>query len=258
MCLLVLAWRAHPRYQLVVAANRDEFHARPTSPLSVWTDPPGLLAGRDLRAGGTWLGVAEGAQNLPGSPAFAFGAITNFREQGADQHSGPSRGGLIPEFIRGGDAPSDFFAAIEPHAGRYAGFNLLLARGKQLWYASNRTQVFARALTPGIYGLSNHTLDTPWPKLERIRAGFGELLSRHADDLNPARLFTLLDQREVTPADASWEEVLAAPFVVHPTYGTRSSTVVLAGMTGEVSITERRFDSAGQPIGQSVLGTAHA
>ena len=257
MCLLVLAWKAHLRYELVVAANRDEFHARETAPLGLWSDPPGVLAGRDLRAGGTWLGAAEEPSGSE-VPRLVFGAITNHREASPQNHAGPSRGALIPDFYSSALKPGDFLQAIEKSAAGYAGFNLLLVRGDELWYASNRVQRFARALEPGIYGLSNHTLDTPWPKLERIREGFGELLSAHPGGLDPGELLLLLDQRQSSPPGASWEEVLEAPFVVNPIYGTRSSTVVLAGKSGQLSITERRFDPQGRRIGETSLGTGPA
>src|SRR5579862_6266793 len=137
MCLLALAWPAHPRCRLVVAANRDEFHERPAAPLARWPEPPGILAGRDLRAAGTWLGL---------DPARRFGVVTNFRELQERAPAAPSRGGLIPAYLGGARGAREFCARLAPAAMEYAGFNLLLADGGTLWYGSNRAAPFAREL----------------------------------------------------------------------------------------------------------------
>ncbi|HWW32780.1 MAG TPA: NRDE family protein [Steroidobacteraceae bacterium] len=250
MCLLVLAWQAHPRYRLVVAANRDEFHERPAAPLARWPEPPGILAGRDLRAAGTWLGL---------DPARRFGVVTNFRELQERAPAAPSRGGLIPAYLGGAHGAREFCARLAPAATEYAGFNLLLADGGALWYCSNRAAPFARELPPGVYGLSNELLDTPWPKLVRVKARFREWLAE--PDGAPAGLFTLLADRTQAPPEGAplpagglpreWERILSAPFVVHPVYGTRCSTVLLLEPGGRVYLAERRFDSAGDGRGES-------
>src|ERR1700749_4617334 len=178
MCLLVLAWRAHPRYRLIVAANRDEFHARPTAPLAVWPEAPDILAGRDLTAQGTWLAVDRRRR---------FGIVTNFRDAQARRPEAPSRGGLIPDWLRQALTPAAFLGELEPRGQRYAGFNLLLNDGDSLSYASNRAPKFAAALAPGVYGLSNLLLDTPWPKLTRVRQEFERWLAQEAGTAaNPA------------------------------------------------------------------------
>ncbi|MGH8327376.1 MAG: NRDE family protein, partial [Steroidobacteraceae bacterium] len=138
MCLLVLAWKAHPRYRLVVAANRDEYHDRAAAPLSRWSGPPDILAGRDLRAGGTWLGLDRHRR---------FGVVTNFRELARAAAGAPTRGGLIPQYLGGAAPPGEYLAGLEGEAAGYGGFNLLLADVDSLWYASNRSEPFARALT---------------------------------------------------------------------------------------------------------------
>ena len=250
MCLLVLAWQAHPRYRLVVAANRDEYHERPAAPLAKWPEPPGILAGRDLRAAGTWLGL---------DPARRFGVVTNFRELQERAPAAPSRGGLIPLYLGGAYGAGEFFAGLEPAAGKYAGFNLLLADGGALWYGSNRALPFARELPPGVYGLSNELLDTPWPKLVRVKARFKEWLA--ARDAAAAGLFALLADRTQALTDdpplpagglpREWERILSAPFVVHPVYGTRCSTVLLLEPDGRAYLAERRFDSAGDSCGEN-------
>ena len=255
MCLLVLAWRTHARYRLVVAANRDEFHARAAAPLSRWAPPADILAGRDLRSQGTWLGIDR---------ARRFGVVTKYRELQPPRAGAPSRGDLIPLYLaaRSGDspiAPAQFLAALEARAGSYSGFNLLLANGDSLWYGSNRTTSFARGLPPGIYGLANESLDTPWPKLERVRAGLQMWLRQEAS-ARTEQLFTLLADR--TPAQEpagmragalphDWERALSAPFVLHAEYGTRCSTVLLLEGDGRLYLAERRFDPAGDVTGES-------
>jgi uncharacterized protein with NRDE domain len=249
MCLLVLAWQTHPRYSLVVAANRDEYHERPAAPLARWPDAP-LLAGRDLRAHGTWLGLDRRRR---------FAVVTNFRELQRPRAAAPSRGALIPQYLTGAAGPLGFLTQLEREAAGYAGFNQLLADGAALAYGSNRATPFARTLAPGVYGLSNELLDTPWPKLQRVRAGFEDWL--RAGSAAPAALFALLNDRRQAGSDAQaahtgglpreWQQVLSAPFVLHPVYGTRCSTVLLLEPAGALYIAERRFDAAGAPAGET-------
>lgn len=248
MCLLVLAWQAHPRYRLVVAANRDEFHERTAAPLAKWPPPADILAGRDLQAQGTWLGLDR---------ARRFGVVTNFRELQRPQPQAPSRGGLIPRYLGGTDDAAAFFAALESEAARYSGFNLLLTDARELWYGSNRAAPFARALARGVYGLSNELLDTPWPKLTRVRTGFEAWL--RAPAAAAEGLFALLADRSPAPQAQTdtgglppeWARALSAPFVLHPRYGTRCATVLLLGAAGELQMIERRFDAAGEESGRS-------
>jgi uncharacterized protein with NRDE domain len=254
VCLLVIAWQAHPRYRLVIAANRDEFHERPTAPLRWWTgagDPP-ILGGRDLRAGGTWLAL-DAARRL--------GIVTNYRDLQRSPPEAPSRGRLIPDYLAQRASAAAFLAALAPRAQAYSGFNLLLADADALCYAANRATPFARALPPGVYGLSNHLLDTPWPKLARVRRGF-EAWLRAVPTPPPQQLLELLaDRTPATSAEAAqsadglspeWQRVLSAPFVVHPLYGTRSSTLVLLEGSGSGLVQERRFDASGQASGETI------
>jgi uncharacterized protein with NRDE domain len=256
MCLLVMAWRAHPRYRLIVAANRDEFHARPTAPMAVWQDAPEILAGRDLSAQGTWLAVDRQRR---------FAIITNFRDVQARRPEAPSRGGLIPGWLRSSLAPAAYLAQLEPGAQGYAGFNLLLNDTDSLYYASNRAPQFSKALPPGVYGLSNLLLDTPWPKLTRVREQFELWLAAlPAAAAAPAAareaLFAMLADRTrslpvappgARPLPAEWVEILSSPFVVHPAFGTRCSTLVMIGYDGSLCVQERRFDPDGATLGQS-------
>jgi uncharacterized protein with NRDE domain len=249
MCLLVLAWNAHPRYRLVVAANRDEYHDRAAAPLAPWAGPVSLLAGRDLRAGGTWLGIDARRR---------FGVITNFRDLAPAPAAAPSRGGLIPRYLGGSDRPGTYLEALEGAASGYGGFNLLLADDESLWYASNRGTPFARELPPGVYGLSNERLDTPWPKLRRVREGFERWLpGGHAED---GALFALLEDRrpagdgEDVPSTGlapEWERILSSPFVLNERYGTRCSTIVAIEPSGRCYLAERRFDPTGARSGES-------
>ncbi|HQW08668.1 MAG TPA: NRDE family protein [Steroidobacteraceae bacterium] len=245
MCLVVLAWNAHPRYRLIVAANRDEFHNRPAAALAPWREPP-LLAGRDLEAGGTWLGVDRGRR---------FGVVTNYREMMRRPADAPSRGALITDWLSRGQDTARFSTALAASAPRFAGFNLLIGDRDSLHYASNRADGFARALSPGVYGLANHILDTPWPKVLRVRRGLEQWLA--APDPDPRALFTLLADR--TPAKGAdlpetglspeWEQALSAPFVAQGGYGTRCSTVLAISHDDSLQIDEHRFDADGKLAG---------
>jgi uncharacterized protein with NRDE domain len=251
LCLLVLAWQVHPSYRLILAANRDEYHARPAAPLGRWADQD-ILAGRDLAAGGTWLGINRQRR---------FAVVTNFREWPAAQSAGPSRGSLIPNYLLGQKSPQSFLAGLEASASDFAGFNLLLADEHELWYASNRAPEFARPLPSGIYGLSNRQLDTPWPKLTRVRRRFEALLS-DASAVSARELLAMLDDRtpstasdDAYPADLApeWRRALSAPFVLHPLYGTRCSTALLVGASSTVHVIERRYDPAGDCSGETAF-----
>lgn len=249
MCLLVLAWRAHPRYSLIVAANRDEFHERPAAPLAPW-EGEGIIGGRDLRAGGTWLAVDEQRR---------FGVVTNFRDLQRAKSGAPSRGDLITSYLRQSAGPQSFFSGLESVANEYAGFNLLLSDRESLWYASNRDEVFARVLEPGIHGLSNQLLDTPWPKLVRVRRRFKAWIESSPalavgdafDILNDRVPVTDDDDLPQTGLSPEWERIVSAPFVLSPTYGTRCSTVLLLESSGALYLVERRFDTAGVLTGET-------
>ncbi len=250
MCLIVFAWQAHPRYRLVLGANRDEFHARPAAPLAWWPDAPDVLGGRDLQAGGTWLAIAR---------AGRFATVTNYREQLAPSPAVHSRGKLVTGFLAADESAMAFAGNL--NGDDYAGFSLLageFGNTQSLVYVSNRGDP-ARALGPGIYGLSNASLDTPWPKVMRSKSRLAALLE---DDVTAEALFALLADREPGStediADAIADDLppetaraIAAPFVATPTYGTRCSTAVLVGTDGKVQVYERRFDDSGAVTGDS-------
>ena len=249
MCLLVVAWQTHPRYRLIVAGNRDEFHERPTAPVDWWSDAPDVLAGRDLRAGGTWLGLSRSGR---------FGLVTNFREaDGATRADAPSRGELVPAYLRDESGAAPYLEELQQRAAQYAGFNLLLGDATGLHYYTNVGGTTPRVLGPGIYGLSNHRLDEPWPKLVRTRERFAAAL--HDSDPAPATLLDLLGDSTPAALDtapdaglpADLERALSAPFVRHERYGTRCSTVVLVTHDGGTTVYERSFGPAGAQSGAS-------
>jgi uncharacterized protein with NRDE domain len=245
VCLLVFAWRCHPRYALVLAGNRDEFHQRPAAPADWWPAPPGILAGKDLAAGGTWLGVSRSGRAA---------VVTNFREAPTAQAASRSRGALISAFLAASTSPAVWSRSVD--GGEYGGFNLLLFAGRQGHYLSNREEQDS-AVEPGIHGLSNHRLDTPWPKLVTARDRFASSLE--GADVEIAELFELLSDRRQAPAASlprtgvpeEWERLLSAAFIVHPAYGTRASTVLAIGHDGRVRFEERRFDPDGQLAGDA-------
>ena len=250
MCLLVFAFDSHPSYQLVFAGNRDEFHARPAAPPCWWEDLPGLLAGRDLEAGGTWVGLTRVGR---------FGVVTNYREIASEPAAPRSRGELIPAFARFEGTGRDHMEELEAEAPGYAGFNLIFGDLEELHYFSNRgpsnREARSSPLSAGVHGLSNHQLDTPWPKLERTRRLFATTLEQN--HIDPDDLLALLADRTPTPdrelphtgIGLEWERLLSSPFIVSPEYGTRCSTTILVSRLGEATFVERSFDAEGRETG---------
>lgn len=244
MCLILIAWQTRDDLPLVVAANRDEYFARPTSPACFWPDLPQIFAGRDLEAGGTWLGVTRGGR---------FAALTNFRDPQRQLPNKRSRGELVANFLSATSSPAEYASAIEREVDRYNGFNLLIADRRQLRYVSNAGGDTS-ALAPGVYGLSNHLLDTPWPKVARARSELTESLAA-IPQTEP--LFAMLRDETIaadehlprTGVSLEWERLLSAAFVRSPDYGTRCSTVVTIAASGEVDFEERGFGSGAGPSG---------
>ena len=250
MCLILLAHKVHPDYPLVLAANRDESYARHTAPAAVWNDCPPIYGGRDLEHGGTWLGITRSG---------GIAAVTNFRDGNAARSSSRSRGELVACYLRGNQRPADYLARVNRDANAYNGFNLIAGDIDELYYLSNRDGQVT-AIAPGVHGLSNHLLNTPWPKVEHGRKILGELVRSSTQELIDG-LFTLLAERTIAPDDAlpetgvglSRERVLSPPFIVSPSYGTRSSTVILVDNHGQVVFIERSFGDRGKP-GLTVTG----
>jgi uncharacterized protein with NRDE domain len=237
MCLILFAHQASPRYRLVVAANRDELYDRPTAPAAFWSDAPGVLAGRDLREGGTWMGITR---------AGRFAAVTNYREMPLVRDGKRSRGHLVAGFLRSASAPDAYADELAREGQEYNGFNLLVGDGASLAYVSNRG-AGPLVLSPGVYGLSNALLDTAWPKVVRGKQALAGALTGPAGELE-GRLFEALADRSVaadpllpeTGVGTERERALSAAFIVTPQYGTRCSTVLIVTMDGRVTFTERR------------------
>lgn len=231
MCLIVFAWRVIPAVPLVAAANRDEFYQRATAPAAPWPEHPQIFAGRDLQAGGSWMGITQPAA---GSKASRFAAITNIRAPSEHRADAPSRGHLVADYLAGNMTPQQYVDAIRPGAGAYNGFNLVLSDGDTLIWFSNRGDDDPRngkPLEPGVYGLSNALLDAPWPKVLKTKAQFASLLCLGAPD---DAYFEMLadttpapDQRlPETGVPLDLERMLSAVRIESPSYGTRTSTVV--------------------------------
>jgi uncharacterized protein with NRDE domain len=248
MCILIAAWRHHPRYDLVVAANRDEFHTRPARAAAAWPELPRLVAGRDLEAGGTWLGVSADGR---------FAAVTNVRHP-ARASGARSRGLLVSDYLGEPVAAAEYATGLPAAAGSYAGVNMLLADGTHLYAWSNRDNR-PDALPTGVYGLSNAALDVEWPKVRRLKAAYERRRALEEDALIAGLLETLAD--DSPPPDAELpdtgvglaaERMLAPIFIRGDAYGTRCSSVVLReATTGRVIFVERRFDAQGRPCGES-------
>lgn len=248
MCLILLAWHAHPRYPLVLVANRDEFHERPTLAADFWPQQPRLLAGRDLQAGGTWLGVTRSGR---------IAAVTNYREPLVPEAPlERSRGELVTGFLAGRQAPLAHAEALLTSGSSYRGFNLLLGTPDALVYVSNR-QDRAMEVSAGSHGLSNHLLDTEWPKVRSGRKRLEQLLQE--DRIDADALLDLVAQKSLVPGDMPLDAgddelrryLMNHYFIVSPVYGTRSSTIVLVDRDGRIEFVERRFDTEGSETGTS-------
>ncbi len=241
MCLILLAYRCHPGDELLAVANRDEFHERPTAPLAFWDDAPEVLAGRDLQAGGTWMGITRTGR---------FAALTNYRDPHRVKPGAPSRGHLVSDYLRGNQAACAALERLQAVADRYNSFNLLLGDDAGLYYYSNRAGE-PRMLAPGLYGLSNHLLNTPWPKLRRGVAGLRRLLERQANP-EPDALLDIMRDRTLAPeaelpqtgVALEWERWLSAIFIDAPGYGTRSSTALGISRHGDAWMAETTWADA--------------
>ena len=245
MCLIAFAWQAHPQYRLILAANRDERHDRPSEALHWWNDEPAFLAGRDLVAGGTWLGITQDGR---------FATVTNYRESAAQTAGEISRGAIVTDYALGNQTPDKFSRSID--GSRYSGVNVLVSDGRSLSYVSNRGDG-PTTLTAGVYGLSNAALDTPWAKLVRTRDELKALTKSNA--ITRRALVQLLADRTVAAkpeieSDGLPRELaraITAPFIVSPDYGTRSTTVLTWSHDHEVRIREARFSPDGDLTGES-------
>jgi uncharacterized protein with NRDE domain len=249
MCIAYLAWQSHPDWPLFIAANRDEFHARPARPAVPWEDHPDVIAGIDEAAGGTWLGVTRQGR---------FAVLTNYRDLNLSGPSNPvSRGELVKNFLTSQDSALDYAEQAAVQGGMYAGFNLLIGDRQHASYVSNQwpDPRHAQTLTPGRYVVSNHLLDTAWPKTERLREVLNHFPVEHLER-SVNRVFELLKDDTQAPdhelpqtgLSLEKERLLSSPFIVSPDYGTRCSTVIAIHKSGRALFSELTYDRQGQPV----------
>lgn len=238
MCLIVLAYRVNSIYPLIMAANRDEFYDRPSAPADFWSERPDILAGRDLKEGGTWCGVTKGGK---------FAALTNFRDPLSVRAGAPSRGNLVRRYLEGDYTAEEFLGFLRKEGSAYNGFSIIFGTVKGLFYYSNRGA--EARIVPGIHGLSNALLGTPWPKVNRGIASMTAVLNG-GSNLDVETFFAFL-RDETKPADDElpdtgvgyeWERILSSVFIRSPIYGTRSSTVIMLVEGGGGVFVERSLN----------------
>ena len=244
MCLILLAWRVHPRFPCVLAANRDEFHQRATATAEWWPGKAGILAGRDLHAGGTWLGVTRRGQ---------FAALTNFRDGGARRADAPSRGTLVSELLESARSVPETLRYLEDIGPRYNPFNILFSDGERLGVYESALGA-GRELGSGVFGLSNHLLDTPWPKVRNAKTALTAALADPRD--TGAILHLLRDDQPANDAELprtgvtlGWERLLSSAFVRADDYGTRCSTLFRVDERGGAAFYEWSWDCMGATSG---------
>lgn len=238
MCLILFSYDKHPRYKLIFAANRDEFYDRPTRPAQFWNGSPDLLAGKDLKGGGTWMGITRTGR---------IAAITNFREPENTTKNAPSRGFLVRDFLETDYSPEDYLNKINKIGGLYNGFNLIVGTPDGLFYYSNRQNNILK-IPPGNHGLSNHLINTDWPKVKKGTQRLAQTISK--DNLPDTEILFSILQDQYQPPDhllpntgvaIEWERILSPLFITSSTYGTRSSTILLWDRNGNIEFTERTF-----------------
>lgn len=250
MCLVAVAWKIHPRWRLLMAGNRDEFHARPTDGLAVWPAATGIRAGRDLQSGGTWVGI-DGRGRAA--------VVTNVRDPLAQTLSGPSRGELPVGFLQGTDDAARHGRDLTVNGGDYSPFNLLIADADSCEYIGNHPVIEHRTIAPGIHGMSNGGFDIPWPKTRRLCEAMRKW--SETDAIDPASLWhALADEHAADDAELpdtgvglELERSLSPAFIRGPIYGTRASTIIAIDYEGRGYISERRFGPDGVFDGETTL-----
>lgn len=238
MCLINFHLQEHPNYKLIVAANRDEFYDRPTSPAHFWEDKPNILAGRDLEQMGTWLGINKQGQ---------FAALTNFRDPTLENIEKISRGEIVTNYLTENVSPKKFLANLHENGEKYNGFNVLVGDSEKLYYYNNIEQKIKR-VSQGTHALSNHMLNTAWPKVEKGKADLRNYVMSH-ENIEVEELFNILSNSDVseddllpsTGIDLSLERQLSPLFIKTPNYGTRNSTVLLVDLHNNITFVERTY-----------------
>ena len=237
MCLILFAYDCHPRYQLIMAANRDEFYNRPTLPVAFWEDNPDILAGKDLQEGGTWMGITTTGR---------LAALTNFRDPASYKTQAPSRGHLVQNYLNSSIAPQAYIDNLDNGGAAYNGFNLLIRSNESLYYYSNREKL-ARKVENGVHGLSNSLLDVPCPKVSNGKKALTDAVQ--SENINVEHLFAIMANREQAPdqdlpqtgVSLDMERILAPAYVISPKYGTRTTTVILVDRNQKIEFWERSF-----------------
>ena len=237
MCLILFGYKISRKYPLILAANRDEFYQRPTDRMHFWQSNPSILAGKDLDQGGTWFGVNKNG---------TFAALTNYRDPAAIKHNAPSRGEIIIDFLESKKPSETYFNAVKKKADLYNGFNLIFGSKEELFWFSNLKNTIEK-ISPGIHGLSNRFLDTPWPKVASGKRALEQVIN---ENISSESLFSILTDQSIpddsllphTGVELEWERILSPLFIQSDIYGTRSSTVMLMDKDGHIEITERTYD----------------
>ena len=246
MCLIVFAFKNHPRFDLIFAANRDEFYGRPTRAAQFWDDHPTMLAGKDLSGGGTWMGINRRGQ---------FAALTNFRDPSISKENAPSRGEIVINYLNQNKKPTAFLQQLKSQSAKYMGFNMLAGTPAGVMHYSNQENTI-NTVEAGVHGLSNHLLQSPWPKLVRLRETLGDLLNVTGPDqvagLHESLIEKLQDETQApdhclpdTGVGLETERFLSAPFIRSQEYGTRATTVVTVDIEGTVTVTEQNWERGG-------------
>lgn len=247
MCLIGVVWRAHARHELVLAANRDEFHARASAAAGPWKEHPDVFGGRDLRQGGSWLAVSTRGR---------VAAVTNVRRMVPPDPGAPSRGRLVADYLTGMSDAVEYAESLRDDAGNYSGFNLLVGDGRELLFVTNTPEFRIEPLAPGVHTISNASLDTPWPKSKRLHAALEAWTRDNWESFVP--LFKALGDRTPAPEaelpqtamSRPMEKLLSPPFIVSPNYGTRCSTLVAMG-GGKIDFAEKRYEPSGVESGHT-------
>jgi uncharacterized protein with NRDE domain len=237
MCLIFLSFNQHPKYPLIIAANRDEFFDRPAKPMDFWPENPNILAGKDLSGGGTWLGITKSGY---------FAMLTNYRDMANIKADAPTRGKLVLDYLVGEFSPPTYLQALNASASQYNGYNIILGTLEDPWYYSNQTNKLYR-LGTGLYGLSNALLDTKWPKVERGKEKFHELVQQ--DELDFEAMINIMHDRKLAPDDLlpdtgigyEKEKLLSSMFIEMPGYGTRNTTILVKDRDNNIMILERTY-----------------
>ncbi len=251
MCLITFSYKNHLNYELILAGNRDEFYGRPTRKAQFWTEEnyPDILAGKDLEGGGTWLGVHRNGR---------WATLTNYRDMTEIKENAPTRGTLVLNFLKNKLSAKEYLEQLAPKADLYNGFNLLLSDDSGIYHYSNHTHKINR-VSPGVHGLSNALLDTPWPKTTRAKSGLNKVIQD--ENIDKEALFKILADEEVAPQNVlpdtglskEMERAVSPIFIKTKDYGSRCSTVLLIDKEGNIDFTERRFE----PGTKNIAGESH-